>query len=60
MSVWFYYIGMKISSFFKILNRKINQYDKAATNPFTDPRNFIIVWVEDCTQTEPYNNKKET
>ncbi len=38
---------MKLNSFFKILNRKINKYDRVATNPFTDPRRMIIVWVED-------------
>ena len=38
---------MKINSFFKILNKKINMYDKLATNPFTDKKRMIIVWVED-------------
>lgn len=38
---------MKVNSFFKILNRKINMYDKLATNPFTDKRKMIIVWIEE-------------
>ena len=38
---------MKVTTFFKILNRKIEQYDKMATNPFTQPQQIIIVWVED-------------
>ena len=38
---------MKINSFFKTLNRKINMYDKMSTNPFIDSNRFIIVWVEE-------------
>jgi hypothetical protein len=38
---------MKISSFFKILNRKIEKYNKMATNPFTQPQPIILIWVED-------------
>ena len=38
---------MKLNSFFKILNRKINKYDKAATNPFLDGKRVIVVWIED-------------
>lgn len=38
---------MKISSFFKILNKKIEQYDKIASNPFTIPQPIVLVWVED-------------
>ena len=39
---------MKVKSFFKLLNRKINKYDKATSNPFgsyTLP--ITLVWVED-------------
>ena len=43
---------MKVSSFFKILNRKINKYDKLASNPFLNPRNVIIVWVEDADEKD--------
>ena len=39
---------MKISSFFKILNRKIEKYDKMATNPFMQPQSFILVWIEEA------------
>lgn len=38
---------MKLNSFFKTLNRKINMYDRIATNPFTDSKRMIIVWVEE-------------
>ena len=44
---------MKINSFFKLLNRKINTYDKLATNPFTDTRRMIIVWVEESGNSNP-------
>lgn len=43
---------MNISSFFKILNRKIEKYDKMAKNPFLEPLPVIVVWVEDCDK--PY------
>ena len=36
-----------LSSFFKILNRKINKYDKLATNPFTNPKKIVVIWIED-------------
>ena len=39
---------MKVTSFFKLLNRKINKYDKAISNPFeTPPLPIVIVWVEE-------------
>lgn len=37
---------MKVSTFFKILNKKIEKYDKIATNPFTTPQPVILIWVE--------------
>ena len=43
---------MNISSFFKILNHKIEQYDKMATNPFINEKSVIFVWVEDVEDTE--------
>ena len=49
---------MKISSFFKILNRKINMYDKMATNPFTEKKNIIIVWVEESKDTNDLLKKE--
>ena len=45
----------KISSFFKILNNKINKYDKLATNPFTKPQRIVIVWIEDENKPLPQN-----
>lgn len=38
---------MQVSSFFKILNRKIEKYDRLTQNPFTIPQSITIVWVED-------------
>lgn len=38
---------MKVSTFFKILNKKIEKYDKIATNPFTQPQPIVLIWVED-------------
>ncbi len=38
---------MKASTFFKILNRKIEKYDKMASNPFMEPHPIILIWVED-------------
>ena len=38
---------MKFLSFFKLLNKKINKYDKYASNPFSKTNEGItIVWVE--------------
>ena len=39
---------MKIKSFFKLVNKKINKYDKATSNPFgTIPLPITLVWVEE-------------
>lgn len=39
---------MKFKSFFKLLNRKINKYDKATSNPFESPYlPIVLVWVEE-------------
>lgn len=39
---------MKVKSFFRLLNKKIRQYDKAATNPFEAiPLSITLVWVEE-------------
>lgn len=38
---------MKINNFFKILNKKIEWYNKKAINPFTYPHPFAIIWVEE-------------
>ena len=40
---------MKVSTFFKILNKKIEKYDKIANNPFTIPQPIVLIWVEDTT-----------
>ena len=50
---------MKLSPFFKLLKRKIDMYDKAATNPFTNPQKIVIVWVEDSKESQPENNLEE-
>jgi len=51
---------MKINSFFKILNRKINMYDELATNPFTETKRMIIVWIEETENTQNLNTNAET
>ena len=38
---------MKVTTFFKILNKKIEQYNKMASNPFIEPQKIILIWVED-------------
>ena len=38
---------MKISSFFKILNKKIEKYDKMASNPFMSSPAFVLVWIDE-------------
>ncbi len=39
---------MKIYSFFKLLNKKIKEYDNTYQNPFTIPhRHVTIIWIED-------------
>ena len=50
---------MKLSPFFKLLNRKINKYDKAATNPFAQPYNVIMIWVEDIKNPQPEKDCSE-
>ena len=48
---------MKVNSFFKILNRKINMYDKLASNPFMENTRFVIVWIEDDTESKTLKDK---
>ena len=43
---------MKISTFFNILNKKIEKYDKMASNPFTIPQPVVLIWVEDENKNE--------
>ena len=43
---------MKVSSFFKILNKKIEQYDKMTTNPFSMPQPIVLIWIEDVENSE--------
>ena len=47
---------MKVYNFFKILNKKIEKYDKMATNPFTIPQPVVLIWIED----EKSSIKKDT
>lgn len=50
---------MKVTSFFKLLNRKINKYDKVATNPFGKlPLSITLIWVEeDKDKKNPFDGK---
>ena len=50
---------MKVTSFFKILNRKINKYDKMAQNPFATKQKLIIVWVEEEPLFDSNPTKKQ-
>lgn len=51
---------MKTTSFFKLLNRKINKYDKAATNPFEAiPLSITLVWVEEECK-EQFEDEEES
>ena len=43
---------MQVTTFFKLLNRKIEQYNKIAKNPFMQPQSIVIVWVEEPTKEE--------
>jgi len=58
---------MKISSFFRLLNFKIKQYEKAASNPFGDKYRGkymgkymypqTIIWVEDIPTSEHFSGQ---
>ena len=41
---------MRLSTFFKILNRKIEKYDKMTSNPFLEPHPIILIWVEESDE----------
>lgn len=49
---------MKVSTFFKILNRKIEKYDKMTSNPFNQPQPIVLIWVEDI-KDENYSLKDD-
>lgn len=46
---------MQIYTFFKILNRKIEKYDKLMQNPFTIPQPITLIWVDNSEDQD--NNK---
>lgn len=47
-----------MKSFFKLLKRKINKYDKAAANPFEPvPVNITLVWIEDKPEYKTQKNQ---
>ena len=48
---------MNISSFFKTLNYKIEQYNKVAQNPFINRQNTIYIWVEEICETKNEENE---
>ena len=46
---------MKFAKFFRILNKKIEKYDKMASNPFYHTKVPItLVWVEDYVKPEKH------
>ena len=48
---------MKVSTFFKILNEKIEKYDKLVSNPFMQPQSVILLWVEEQEEDNDYDNR---
>ena len=50
---------MNIPNFFKFLNKKIEKYDKMATNPFLEPQPIVIIWIEKDTQEDTYSSPNE-
>ena len=49
---------MNIPSFFKFLNKKIEKYNKIATNPFSSNSSFVVIWVEDTSSINDDKNNK--
>lgn len=52
-------MSMKASTFFKILNKKIEKYDKMAINPFTIPQPIVLIWVEEDSNDNKSEKTKE-
>ena len=50
---------MKFVKFLKLINKKIDKYDRLAhTNPFElARRNYTIVWIEDFDKYFPHQNE---
>ena len=48
---------MKVAAFFKILNKKIEKYNRMATNPFTQPQPIVLIWVEE--EEKSFSPKEE-
>ena len=49
---------MKVSTFFKVLNNKINKYDNVAVNPFTIPQPIVLIWVEEFCEDDGESSSK--
>ena len=48
------HIVMNPIDFFKTLKYKINQYDKAVSNPFENNKSkIVIIWIEDNERPMP-------
>jgi hypothetical protein len=43
---------MQLIPFFITLNKKIEEYDKMAKNPFTMPQPIVLIWVDDESEKE--------
>ena len=37
---------MKVSTFFNILNKKIEKYDKMTINPFEVSHPVVLIWID--------------
>jgi len=48
---------MNISNFFRLVKRKINNYDKYTHNPFKNshPAPITIVWIEEKTKQNEFD-----
>ena len=47
---------MKVTTFFKILNKKIEEYDKKYSNFYEKPQPIILIWVEDYIDEKMTDN----
>ena len=51
---------MYIKTFFKILNKKIEYYNKMAKNPFTIPQPVVLIWIEEDDDNSYKKMERET
>lgn len=49
---------MNIPTFFRFLNKKIEQYDRLALNPFIQSQPIVLIWVEEEDNNEGFNKNE--